>query len=195
MKKLGFLCMIALAAFSFQSCNSENKDSKETADSLNESKDTTTNVAATGGIAVIEADAEFATKSAAAGMAEVELGKLALTKATNSQVKEFASMMVSDHGKANEELMAIATAKNITLPASLDEDHQKMWDELNAKTGTDFDKKYVDDMVNGHKKVVDLMEKQAKDGEDADLKAFAAKTAPIVKAHLDAIKKIQDSLK
>jgi putative membrane protein len=195
MKKLGFICMIALAAFSFQSCSSDNKDSKEIADSLNESKDTSTNAAANGGITVVEADAEFATKSAVAGMAEVELGKLALQKATNAQVKEFATMMVSDHGKANEELMTLATAKNISLPTILDDEHQKMWDELNGKTGKDFDKKYVDDMVDGHKKVLDLMEKQAKDGEDADLKAFAAKTAPIVKAHLDAIKKIQDSMK
>lgn len=187
--------MIMLAAFSFQSCNSENKDSKETADSLNESKDTTTNVDATGGIAVVEDDAEFATKSAVAGMAEVELGKLALAKSTNAQVKEFASMMVNDHGKVNEELMKIAATKNITLPTSIDEDHQKMWDELNGKTGKDFDKKYVDDMVDGHKKVLDLMEKQAKDGADADLKAFAAKTAPVVKVHLDQIKKIKDSMK
>lgn len=195
MKKLGYLCLITLAAFSFQSCTSENKDSKELADSLNESKDTTTNVAATGGIAVVEEDAEFATKAATAGMAEVELGKLALNKSTNAQVKEFATMMVSDHGKANEELMTLATAKNITLPTTLDEDHQKTWDELNGKTGKDFDKKYVDDMVDGHKKVLDLMEKQAKDGADVDLKAFAAKTAPVVKAHLDMIKRIKDGMK
>lgn len=195
MKKLGYLCMIALAALSFQSCTSENKDSKETADSLNEVKDTSNNVAATGGIAVGEADAEFTTKAAVAGMAEVELGKLALQKSANAQVKEFANMMVNDHGKANEELMTIAKNKNITLPTALDEDHQKMWDELNAKSGKDFDKQYVDDMVDGHKKVLDMMEKQAKDGMDADLKAFAGKTAPVVKAHLDMIKKIKDSMK
>lgn len=195
MKKLVYLGLISLAAFTFQSCNSENKDSKETADSLNESKDTTTNVATTGGIAVGEADAEFSTKAAVAGMAEVELGKLALEKSTNTKVKEFATMMVNDHGKANEELMGLANAKNISLPATLDDDHQKMWDDLNAKTGRDFDKKYVDDMVDGHKKVLDLMEKQAKDGVDADLKAFAAKTAPIVRSHLDMIKKIKDSMK
>jgi putative membrane protein len=195
MKQLGYVCLIMLAAFSFQSCNSGNKDSKETADSLNAVKDTTTDVDATGGIAVVDDDAKFTTKAAAAGMAEVELGKLALSKSTNTQVKDFATMMVSDHGKANEELMTLATAKNISLPTTLDEDHQKMWDELNGKTGTDFDKKYVDDMVEGHKKVLDLLEKQAKDGVDADLKAFAAKTTPVVKAHLDAIKKIKDSMK
>ncbi len=195
MKKLGYLGLIMLAAFSFQGCNSENKDSTETADSLNEVKDTTTNVAATGGIAVVEDDAEFTTKAAAGGMAEVELGRLAIEKSTNMQIKEFATMMVNDHGKANEELKMIATSKNISLPTKLDEDHQKMWDNLNAKTAKDFDKKYVDDMIDGHKKMLDLLEKQAKDGVDTELKAFAAKTAPVVKEHLNRIKKIKDAMK
>lgn len=195
MKKFGYLCLIMLAAFSFQSCNSDNKDSTETADSLNEAKDTTTNIAATGGIAVTEDDAQFATKAAAGGMAEVELSKLALEKSTNQQVKEFATMMVNDHSKANEDLMTIASSKNISLPAVLDEDHQKVWDNLNAKTGADFDKAYVNDMIDGHKKTLELMEKQAKEGIDAELKVFAGKTAPIVKAHLDKITKIKDAMK
>lgn len=195
MKKLGYLCLIMLAAFSFQSCNSETKDSTETADSLNEAKDTTSNVAATGGIAVVEDDAEFTTETAAGGMAEVELSKLALQKSSNAQVKDFATMMVKDHGMANEELKTIAYNKNISLPAALDEDHQKMWDNLNGKSGKDFDKAYVNDMVDGHQKALDRLEKQAKDGADAELKAFAAKTTPIVKAHLDQIKRIKDAMK
>ncbi|RZK37357.1 MAG: DUF4142 domain-containing protein [Pedobacter sp.] len=195
MKKLGYLCLITLAAFTFQSCSSENKDSKETADSLNEAKDTTTNTTATGGIGVVEADAEFATKAAVMGMAEVELSKLALEKSTHAKIKEFATMMVNDHGMANEELKTIAMGKNISLPATLDEDHQKMWNDLNGKTGKDFDKKYVDDMIDGHQKTLDLLEKQAKDGEDAELKTFAGKTAPVVRAHLDQIKKIKDGMK
>lgn len=187
--------MIVIAAFAFQGCNSGTKDSKETADSLNEVKDTTTNVAETGGVAVGEDDAKFTTEAAAGGMAEVELGKTALSKSGNAKVKEFANMMVNDHGKANEELKTIAMGKNITLPTALDEKHQKVANDLNALTGRDFDKKYVDEMVDGHKKTLDLMEKEAKDGKDADLRAFAAKTAPIVKAHLDMIQKIKDSMK
>jgi putative membrane protein len=194
MKKLVYLSMIVLASFAGQGCNNE-KDSKETADSLNETKDTTANGAAAGTVAVGEDDAKFSTEAAVGGMAEVELGKLALSKSTNAKVKEFADMMVNDHGKANEELKTIAMAKNITLPTMLDEAHQKMATDLGAMTGRDFDKKYVDNMVDGHKKTLELMEKEAKDGMDADLKAFAAKTAPIVKAHLDMIKKIQDSMK
>ena len=187
--------MIAVAAYAFQGCNSAPKDAKENADSLNKTKDTTANAAATGGIAVAAEDAKFATDAANGGMAEVALGKLAQTKAANAQVKSFADMMVTDHTKANDELMAIAKAKNITLPTAPDADHQKKLEDLSKLSGKDFDKAYVDAMVDGHKKTLDLMNTAAKNCKDADLKAFAAKTAPIVQTHLDAINKIHDSMK
>ncbi len=194
MKKLIYGAAIALSAFAFQACNS-NKDSQETADSLNMTKDTTTNAMNTGGIAVEQSDSEFATKAAVGGMAEVEMAKLAQEKSSNTSVKDFASMMVKDHGKANDELMAIAKTKNITLPTALDEDHQKKYDELKGKTGADFDKDYVNTMVDGHKSTLDLLQNEAKDGNDAELKAFAAKTAPVVQMHLDKINAIDKAMK
>lgn len=195
MKKLIYAIALTGAAFAFQACNSGNKDAKETADSMNKAKDTTSNMAATGGIAVDEKDAKFATTAAGGGMAEVALGKLALEKSTNAQVKEFATMMVNDHGKANTELIGIAQAKNITLPDMVDEDHQKKMADLEKKTGKDFDKAYVDAMVDGHKSTLKLMQDEAKDGKDVELKAFASKTAPIVQTHLDMINKIHDGMK
>lgn len=68
-------------------------------------------------------------------------------------------------------------------------------DDLTKLTGKDFDKAYVDAMVDGHKKTLDLMKDEAKDGKDAELKGFAAKTAPVVQTHLEAINKIHDSMK
>ncbi len=195
MKKLSYVFMIALTAFTIESCNNAPKDAKQSADSLNKTKDTTTNAATTGGIAVSADDAKFATTAAAGGMAEVEIAKLAESKTQNAQIKDFAQMMVTDHGKANDELMGIAKTKNITLPATLDADHQKKMDDLSKMSGKDFDKAYVDAMVDGHKKTLSLMQDEAKNGKDADLKAFAAKTAPTVQMHLDAINKIHDSLK
>jgi len=187
--------MIAAAAYAMQGCNSTPKDAKQSADSLNKTKDTTTNVATTGGIAVAADDAKFATAAANGGMAEVALGKLAQEKGASESVKSFGAMMVTDHGKANDELMAIAKTKNITLPATVDAEHQKKMDDLSKLTGKDFDKAYVDAMVDGHKKTLSLMQDEAKNGKDADLKAFAAKTAPVVQSHLDAINKIHDSMK
>lgn len=193
MKKLMYV--MAISALAFQACNGGNKDAKENADSLNRTKDTTSNVAATGGIAVEEADAKFTTQAAVGGMAEVELGKMALEKSSNPQVKEFATMMVKDHGMANTELTAIAKQKNITLPSTVDDEHKKKMDDLSKKTGADFDKAYVNAMVDGHKSTLKLMEDESRDGKDADLKSFATKTAPIVQSHLGMINKINDSMK
>lgn len=193
MKKLMYV--MAISALAFQACNGGNKDAKENADSLNRTKDTTSNVAATGGIAVEEADAKFTTQAAVGGMAEVELGKMALEKSSNPQVKEFATMMVKDHGMANTELMAIAKQKNITLPSTVDDEHKKKMEDLSKKTGADFDKAYVSAMVDGHKSTLKLMEDESRDGKDADLKSFATKTAPIVQSHLVMINKINDSMK
>ena len=194
MKKLIYLCCIGMASLAFQACNN-NKDAKQTADSLNKTKDTTKNAANTGGIAVNSDDAKFATDAANGGLAEVALGKLALTKTHNESIKKFAQMMVDDHGKANEELKRIAKTKNITLPDAVDADHQKKIDDLDKKHGRDFDQAYVDAMVDGHKKTLDLMNNEAKNSKDADLKVFAAKTATTVQTHLDAINKIHDRMK
>lgn len=193
--------MMALAALSFQACNGGAKSGavdssaivKDTADSANKVKDTTT----TGktGIAVTADDAKFATDAANAGLAEVAIGQLASEKATNAKVKDFAKMMVTDHTKANDELAAIAKTKNITLPSAPDEDHQKKKTELAAKSGAEFDKAYVDAMVSGHKKVESLFEDASKNCKDADLKAFAVKTLPVIQHHLAEIEAIQKGLK
>ncbi|MDR6941860.1 DUF4142 domain-containing protein [Mucilaginibacter pocheonensis] len=194
MKKLSLIMMFVLSAWMFQACNNGAKtDSKESADSTNEVKDTTTTGAT--GIAVDEADAKFATDAANGGLAEVAVGKVAEQKAVNKSVKDFAAMMVKDHGKANDELMAIAKAKNITLPAAPSDDKQKELTDLSAKTGGDFDKAYVDAMVDGHKKTISMFEDAAKNCKDAELKAFATSTLPIIKGHLTEIETIKKGLK
>jgi putative membrane protein len=196
MKKLIYLVAISASTFAFQGCNnSGTKDAKENADSLNMVKDTTSDAMSTGGIAADASDAQFATKAAVGGMAEVELGKLALTKTTDPKVKEFANMMVQDHGKANEELIAIAKTKNITLPTIVDDEHKKKMEDLQKLSGADFDKQYAIAMVDGHESTLKLMQGESKEGKDAELKAFATKTAPIVQTHLTMITNISKSLK
>jgi putative membrane protein len=141
------------------------------------------------------ADTAFASKAAISGMAEVALGKMAASKGMDSKVKDFGKMMTMDHGKANAELMSIAKAKNITLPAGLDAEHQAKSDSLSKLSGKDFDKGYVQVMIEGHKKTLALMQSEASGGQDSQLKSFAAKTAPVVQMHLEEITKIQAGLK
>lgn len=182
---MNFLAMSAIA-LTFAACSGGNKTA--TTDTTNVTDTTKVVVADT---AKKMNDTTFATKAAVGGMAEVALGKLALSKTTDAAIKDFANMMVKDHGKANAELMTIAKNKNITLPATVDAEHQAKMDSLKALSGAAFDKGYVAVMVAGHQKTLDLMQTEASGGSDAELKGFAAKTAPVVKMHLDMITKIQ----
>jgi len=136
-------------------------------------------------------DSSFVNEAAIGGMAEVEQGKVASTKAANAEVKKFGQMMVTDHTKANEELTALAKKKGWTLPTELDSSHKSTLDSLRAKVGADFDKEYVDEMVDDHETDVKAFEDKAKNATDPDLKAFAEKTLPTLRKHLDAIKAIQ----
>lgn len=136
----------------------------------------------------------FMTEAAQGGMAEVELGKLALKNAENAEVKKFAQMMIDDHGKANTELKVLAAKKNVTLPADMGS-HKSDYDSLSKVKGADFDADYVDGMVEDHEDDVEAFEKQANSSSDPDVKAFAAKTLPTLKKHLEAIKAIQAKMK
>jgi putative membrane protein len=147
------------------------------------------------GADVPAADKTFVMMAAQGGMTEVQLGQMAADKGSSSDVKDFGSKMVTDHGKANDELKSIATSKGLTVPDKLDAKHQAMVDKLSKLSGAAFDKEYVMDMVAGHKKTDALMKKEAASGKDADLKAFASKTDETVEMHLKMIEDIQSKMK
>src|ERR1700712_3440334 len=193
MKKLTYITLIAGMACLVQAC-SGHKDSKASADSANTANADTAKKDSSV-TAVDKDDARCAVREANGGMAEVELGQLAQQKATDAKVKDFGAMMVTDHTKANDEMKALAKTKGITLPVAIDTDEQKVKDDLSAKSGADFDKAYVSNMIDDHKKDIKEFEDAAKNCKDADLKAFATKTLPTLKMHLEAIQKIHDSMK
>lgn len=189
-----FLFLLYSTAFTVMiACSSQEKDAKELADSINQTKDTVTNSADI--ITVRDNEAEFATNAADAGLAEINLANLAVTKTTNTEIKAYANMMLKDHGMANDELITLAKSKNITLPSAMSAEHQKHRNELAELTGSDFDKKYAKLMEENHVKTLAFMEHQARKGTDPDLKAFASKTVPVINSHLNAIRKIKDGLK
>jgi len=123
-------------------------------------------------------------EAARGGMAEVELGQLASQKAQSDQVKQFAQRMVQDHGKANDELKSLAQQKNITLPTELDGKHKATHDRLSKLSGAQFDRAYMQDMLQDHRKDVNDFRKESQSGKDPDVKAWAAKTLPTLEEHL-----------
>jgi putative membrane protein len=134
---------------------------------------------------------DFAKAAAQGGMAEVELGQLAATRAASPEVKQFGQQMVTDHSKANAELKQIAAGKNMQLPTEVNSDQKSLMEKLSKLSGADFDKEYVKAMVDDHEEDVEEFQNQSQSNSDADLKAFAAKSLPVLQHHLQMIKDIK----
>ena len=117
-------------------------------------------------------DKIFMKKAAKGGMMEVAMGKMAEQNAQSDDVKSFGKRMVTDHGKANDELKSIASKKGFELPSK---EHTLKWTS---------DKAYIDMMVKDHEKDLAEFKEEASSGSDPDLKKFADDTAKIVQEHL-----------
>ena len=133
--------------------------------------------------------AVFVSKAAQDGMTEVELGKIALDKSKNAEVRDFAQRMVTDHGKANQELASIAKNKGIDAPKTLDASHQEMVKKFRSEQGDAFDVEYSRHMNMDHDKAIELFEAASK-SPDADLAGFAKKTLPTLKEHREMASKL-----
>ena len=132
-------------------------------------------------------DKSFMKEAAKGGMMEVDMGKMAQQKGKSPEVKKIGTTMVTDHTKANNELMAIAKKKGVDLSKEKPKSH--------SMNDANFDKEYIDMMVKDHEKDLAAFQAEAKDGTDADVKAFASKTSAVIKKHLDMVKAAQAKMK
>jgi putative membrane protein len=129
-------------------------------------------------------DQKFVMEAAQGGMMEVELGRLAAQKASSAEVKAFGQRMVTDHSKANQQLMQLATTKGLTVPTTLPPDMQKEHDKLAGLSGAEFDRMYMSHMLKDHKKDVSEFEKESQKATDTGVRSFAQQTLPVLREHL-----------
>jgi putative membrane protein len=150
--------------------------------------------AATGQTGMLDSkDRKFMEKAAQDSMAEIELGKLAESQAGSEQVRQFGTQMQQDHSKASAELTTIAESKGMTLPAALDRKHQKKAKDLSEKSGAEFDKRYMADMVKEHEKDLKLFQERARNSKDPDVRAFAEKNAQVISMHLQHARQLANN--
>jgi putative membrane protein len=188
MKRNIFQITLLALTIMLSSCETKKtEDSAEVAKDQNEEKHDDSDM---------EKDSKAAVEIADGGLFEVQFATMALTKAKSPEVKKFAQMMVDDHTKANNELKAWAGKKGVTLPDVMSEDKQKKYYDLERDEDVnEFDKEFMDEMVEDHKKDINKFEDIAEDGNDADLKAWAAEKLPTLKHHLAEAERIRDAVK
>lgn len=187
MKAVHFFLIAVFAVGSLAACNNAGQrnasDSIEIAQGVNDSTAMVNND-----------DAEFAVKAADAGLAEIELAKLAIEHATDERIIALAEMIVDEHQKIHGELETLAEKHNITLPPVVSSDQVENQRDLLDKSGDDFDRQYISLMTSEHSKVVSLFEEAASDAQHPDVKAFAANKLPELERHHEHATALRDSI-
>ena len=133
---------------------------------------------------------EFVTKVAVSDMFEIQSSKLATQKG-NANVKSFAERMIKDHSKTSAELKGMVGKAKAKLPTALDADHQQKLAQLQKLSGDEFNSAYASVQLQAHEEAVKLFESYSSSGDNAELKAWAAKTLPALKEHLQHAKKLK----
>ena len=123
---------------------------------------------------------------AEANIAEIETGRLVLSKSQNPRVREFAQKMIDDHSTAQQELQQMAQPKGMTLPQETDLAHRTVAGALRLLSGDTFDSQYINRVgIDDHQRTVELLQKAQGQARDTELKALAGRMLPVVQGHLD----------
>jgi putative membrane protein len=136
----------------------------------------------------------FVQQATIANMFEIQSSQLALQKGQNQAVKKFAQHMIDDHMKAGNQLKTTVSKANIglvTVPTSLDAEHQKIEDKLSSARAGDFDKDYIQAQANAHVEAIGLFKSYAGNGDSAALKTFAQQMLPTLKEHKSEVEELQ----
>jgi putative membrane protein len=139
---------------------------------------------------------QFVEKVAASDLFEIEAGNLAAKQAENGDVKDFGQRMVDDHTKTSDQLKALVKDNDIKaeLPTAVDDKHQAKLGKLKDLSGAAFDKAYMAGQVKAHEKAMNAFQDYASDGDNAELKQWAASTLPTLKDHLKQAKSLDNEV-
>jgi putative membrane protein len=138
-------------------------------------------------------DRNFIEDAAMANLTEIELGRLALKNAENEEVRRFGQRMIDDHTKAQSDLRA-AAASSFDVPSELDAEHRQIVDRHARLSGREFDRAYMDMMVNDHSKVIGKFERASESARDSGIRDFASRTLPTLQGHLKLARDTQEQL-
>ncbi|HEY2734568.1 MAG TPA: DUF4142 domain-containing protein [Polyangiales bacterium] len=145
-------------------------------------------------------DPQIAAITDAANKGEIEQAKLAVRKAKDPQVKQYAQMMIDQHGAEQKKEQQLATTLSLQpettqMSTQLQTDSQSAISSLSSQSGADFDKAYIDLQVKEHKDVLDAIDnKLIPNAKNAQLKQALTDFRPKVQGHLQKAQEIQQKL-
>lgn len=137
-------------------------------------------------------DRRFVTKAAEDGQEEIQLAQLAAQKAQNPDVKNYAQQLVQGHSQVNQELMSIANQRNVKVER--EDSNTRTYRRLNNASAQEFDREFIEHMVDMHEKDVKSFEKAASDAKDPQVRQFASRHVSALRQHLQQAQQLQRSV-
>lgn len=178
-KTILFPTLLLMATLFFSACSNSPKEAEDKRDLAEKQRDASTDSSNR------VSDAQFMVTAAEINLAEIKLGQLAQHRGSIKEVKTLGKMMETAHTQGLSDVMAIAMQKGITVPLAATNDVEDAFQNLNRKSGNEFDREYCNRMVTGHKAAIVAFEKAAVGAADDDIKSWAATTLPALHTHLE----------
>lgn len=146
------------------------------------------------GVQNMKNDALFVAEAASAAMVQLRLSESAADKAVSPEVKELAQRMQEDHQRILTDLQNVASQSMFTLPQELGNSHQKIYEDVNERSGISFDLAYVKEVNGLHDQLIERYTDMADNGNDMEVKVYASKQLPLIRKHIELTEKISDQI-
>ena len=143
---------------------------------------------------VSAADQDFTMKTMQGHLGEVNTARIALQKSDNSEVRDYANMIQSDHNNALKTLSDLMTDKNVPQARTLAPEIQQDISRMNNLTGPEFDREFINMMVQDHQETVEMFRDHLAIVQNPDVKEYIEDLLPKLEMHLDKGKQIQSKL-
>lgn len=182
--KLSSIMLFATLAFTLPSCSREDSETntEKDADKRNEEK-----FAREG-----ERDADFVVDAYTDAMIEIRMAERVKSMLITQEAKNVADMMITEHTAMNNDLRALATKKQISLPTELTRMQQDDIDDVADESGINIDQEYLDKAVSMHRDAIDHFEKASTKANDPEVQSVFAAALPKLRTHLDMAKTARD---
>lgn len=135
-------------------------------------------------------DLPFLREAAGANLMEVSLGRIAQTQASDRAVKEFGQRMVTDHSRLQQEFTTLASSNGVAFTPALDMEQQQEVNRLQRLSGPEFDRAYMELMIQNHQADVTHFENQSRDADSPRVRDLAARSLPVLRQHLSLAQQV-----
>lgn len=134
--------------------------------------------------ALSKADRQFLIMVAKTDMTEAHEGQMAEDQAGRTDVKDFGRTLVQDHTQSYEHVTELAAKTGVSIPKGIDVAKDATMQRLAHLKGSRFDTAFDRDEVAAHRRAIAAFKREAANGQDADVKAYANTMIPILEKHL-----------